>query len=385
MKGDESDASDQVAQTVTPRLERDEDLSSIGSNADPKTVLTPKKSRFFKFFGWVLLLVLLLGLGAAAFYRQLHIYKNELGSLREELSAIARAQSSVSVGIENTVSDAAAIARSAAVGVAALRGQIESHAVKQSDLVKALSALYEKDSQISVDWVLAEVEYLVLAAIQRLALERDVDSAIAALRAADQRLRSAEHPALIPIREKIIADLTELESIKVVDIEGLAIYFGEAIDRIDSLPIKPIAEEVAIPSTDRSVGNDTGGWRDLGFAIWEDLVDLVEVKDAELPDGILFDPESRYFLRQNLKIELASAKLAVLRRDSINLNFSIIVIKRTLETYYDLEHDAVKNVIKRLDAAQNLKLKPALPKITASLDVIREYRAARVPNKVSAP
>jgi uroporphyrin-3 C-methyltransferase len=257
--------------------------------------------------------------------------------------------------------------------------------VKQSDLVKALSALYEKDSQISVDWVLAEVEYLVLAAIQRLALERDVDSAIAALRAADQRLRSAEHPALIPIREKIIADLTELESIKVVDIEGLAIYFGEAIDRVDSLPIKPIAEEVAIPSTDRSGGNDTGGWRDLGFAIWADLVDLVEVKDAELPDGILFDPELRYFLRQNLKIELASAKLAVLRRDSINLNFSIIVIKRTLETYYDLEHDAVKNVIKRLDAAQNLKLKPALPKITASLDVIREYRAARVPNKVSAP
>ncbi|HCU88437.1 MAG TPA: hypothetical protein DGR97_00745 [Gammaproteobacteria bacterium] len=383
MKDDKSDAPKQVVESGAPRLERDEDLTSIASNQ--KTARAARKSGIFRLFGLVLLFLLVFGLGVAAFYRQLHMYKNELGLLREELSAIARVQASVSVGIEGAVSDAAAIARSAASGVNDLRGQIESHAVKQSDLVTAISALYEKDYRISIDWVLADVEYLVLAAVQRLALERDVGSAIAALRAADQRLRSAKHPALFPIRENIISDLTALESIKVPDIEGLAIYLGETIDRIDSLPVKPIAEEVAIPPTSRSGGKDTGGWRDLGFAIWSDLVDLVEVKDAELPDSVLFDPESHYFLRQNLKLELASARLAILRRDSINLKFSISMIRSSLYTYYDLEHDAVVNIIKRLDAAHDLNLVPALPNITDSLDAIREYRAAQVSTKASVP
>jgi uroporphyrin-3 C-methyltransferase len=329
--------------------------------------------------GWVVLLALILGFGAAAYYWQQNVYSNDLESLREQLAAIGSAQSSVSAQIEAAVAEVASSVQSAAAGVDTLGRKIEGHVAKQGELARSVSALYEKETQTSVDWVLAEAEYLILAATQRLALERDVDTAIAALRAADQRLRSAEHPDLIPIREKIIADVTALEAVNLPDVEGLAIYIGKTIDQVDTLPTKPIAEEVIPFATVRTGKYEAEDWRKLGYAIWSDLVDLVEVKDADLPDSVLFDPELRYFLRQNLKLELASARLAVLRGDSANLASSVGMIKRLLDAYYDVDHDAVANIIKRLEQAQAMELTPALPNITGSLDAIRKHRASRAP------
>lgn len=366
-------------------FEPDEDHSSIDLEA--QAVPAPRKWSLLGLFGWFVLFALILGLSAAAYYWQQNVYENDLASLREQLSAVGGAQSNVSSEIESAVSEVTASAQSAAAGVDALTARIESQAAKQGDLARSVSALYEKETQTSVDWVLAAAEYLILAATQRLALERDVDTAVAALRAADQRLRSAKHPDLIPIREKIIADVSALEAVNLPDVEGLAIYIGEAINQVDSLPTKPIAEEVTPFSTVRSgeYEYEAEDWRKLGYAIWSDLVELVEVKDADLPDGVLFDPELRYFLRQNLKLELASARLSVLRGDSANLHSSVGMIKRLLDAYYDLEHDAVANIIKRLDKAESMELTPALPNISGSLDVIRKYRASRTPGKASAP
>jgi uroporphyrin-3 C-methyltransferase len=247
----------------------------------------------------------------------------------------------------------------------------------QFDLQRSVSALYEKETQTSVDWVLAEAEYLVLAATQRLALERDVDTALAALQAADQRLRSADHPGLIPIRDQLIQDIIALESVNLPDVEGFALYLAKTIAQVDELPSKPVAEEIAPFVTVREGEFEAKDWRRLGYAMWSDLVDLVEVKDAEMSDTVLFDPELRYFLQQNLKLELASARLAVLRRDRANLEASVGLINRLLEAYYDTTQASVASIAKRLNAAATLDLAPRLPSITGSLEVIRRHRRTR--------
>lgn len=379
-KGSEEDPE---LEDAVSELEAEDDYISL--EPEPLADRTPRKRSLLGVFSWVLLFALILGLGAAAYYWQRNVYENDLASLREQLSAVTGAQSNVSTELESTVSAVTATAQSAVQGVDTLRAQIESQAAQQGDLARSLSALYERETQTSVDWTLAEAEYLILAATQRLALERDVDTAIAALRAADQRLRSADHPDLIPIRESIIADVTALEAVNLPPIEGLAISIGQWIEQVDSLPTKPIAEEVIAFDKTRSVEFDVGEWRKLGLAIWSDLVNLVEVKDADLPDAVLFDPELRYFLRQNLKLELASARLSVLRGDKANLHSSVGMIQRLLEAYYDVEHDGVTNMLKKLKEAESMDLTPALPNITRSLDVIRKHRASRISGQAPAP
>lgn len=325
----------------------------------------------------VILFALLL---AGAWYWHQYRYAPALEMLARDVAGAGEAQASVATALESTragIDSVGAAAAGARAEVDALGQELDSAVQAQADLRRSVSALYEKETQTSVDWVLAEAEYLVLAATQRLALERDIDTAIAALRAADQRLRSADHPDLIPIRDQLIKDIAALEGVNRADVEGLALYLAKTIDQVDGLPTKPIAEEVTPFATVRDGEYAAADWRRLGYAIWSDLVDLVEVKDADLPDSVLFDPELRYFLRQNLKLELASARLAVLRRDRANLEASVGLIKRLFKAYYDENDAGVKSITARLDEAVTLELKPELPGISGSLDVIRRQRADR--------
>ncbi len=330
----------------------------------------------------LLALIVLLAVGSAggAYYWEKNVYQRAFAGVGERIAAINGAQSAVRAGIESAEDQVVAVTAE----IERLRSKIDGAAAAQTDLQRSVSALYERETQTSADWFLAEAEYLVLAATQRLALERDVETAVAALRAADQRLRSAEHPDLIPIREQIIRDMAALEAINLPDVEGWAIYLAKTIDQVDALPTKPIAEEVKAFGTVRNGEFKAEDWHRLADDVWSNLVDLVEVKDAELPDSVLFDPELRYFLRQNLKLELASARLALLRRDHANLAASAALIKGLFDAYYDVDDAAVVSIIKRLDEATALELTPPLPNISGSLDVIRKHRDSRTAAKESA-
>jgi uroporphyrin-3 C-methyltransferase len=370
-----------------PRPESDpaaDEIDAPEQTNNDEADLAPRR-RACVLVGWVILLVLVLLLGGGAYYWQQNVYQTDLRMMGEQLVAATGAQARATRQLENTIAELRITSESAAKAVNALGPQIDSTVSAQSDLQRSVSALYEKETQTSVDWVLAEAEYLVLAATQRLALERDVDTALAALQAADQRLRSADHPGLIPIRDQLIQDIIALESVNLPDVEGFALYLAKTIAQVDELPSKPVAEEIAPFVTVREGEFEAKDWRRLGYAMWSDLVDLVEVKDAEMSDTVLFDPELRYFLQQNLKLELASARLAVLRRDRANLEASVGLINRLLEAYYDTAQASVASISKRLNEAAALDLAPRLPSITGSLEVIRQHRQARSASIGSTP
>ena len=332
--------------------------------------------------GWFVVLALVVLLAGGAYYWEQNVFQMHLAVLGEQVAVVDGAQAAVQAAVDAKMDSAAGEVATVAAEIAALRSKIGSTVAAQSDLQRSVSGLYKREAQTSIDWILAEAEYLVFAATQRLALERDVETAIAALRAADHGLRSAEHPDLIPIRNQIIQDVSALEAVNLPDIEGLAIYLAKTIGQVDELPTKPIANEAAAFGTVRSGGQyEAEDWRRLAHTLWSDLIDLVEVKDAVLPDSVLFDPELRYFLRQNLKLELASARLAVLRRDKANLDASAVLIKGLLDTYYDVDDAGVANIVKRLDEATTLELIPALPNTARSLDMIRRHRDSRTADK----
>ena len=206
-----------------------------------------------------------------------------------------------------------------------------------------------------------------------MALEGDINTAIAALKAADQRLGSENHPDLIPIRDQIIEDAAALEAVKLPDIEGLAIYLAKVIEQAKDLPTKKLADSVEPFSGTKNLADDAKQWRNVANAVWTDLVELVEVKAAALPDSVLFDPELKYFLQQNLRLELASARLSVLRRDGQNFRASVGLIKNMLNEFYETSATSVESIIARLEEAESYEFEPALPKITGSLDVIRAH------------
>ena len=245
-----------------------------------------------------------------------------------------------------------------------------------TELARSLHSLAVQGGDKPLDWVLAECEYLILAASGRLALEHDVARARAALLAADQRLRAVDHPAVDVLRERLATDLQALAAVAVPDIEGLSLKFAAHIRKVDILHTKPIA------AVDTSLGHvrqppvTPDNWRGALRAMWDSLVSLVEIKDGELPDSVLFDPKLRYFLEQNLKLELSSARLAILQRDTANFRVAVELVQSVLERYFDPQDAAVKSLADMLVEVRGVELAPTLPDVSASLDAVRAAREA---------
>ncbi len=221
--------------------------------------------------------------------------------------------------------------------------------------------------------VLAEVEALLFTASQRLALRGDVRTALAAVDAADRRLGVGSDPALVPLREQLTRDRAALAAVPRPDVEGTALYLAEAAFRLGNLELRTFGEPppgVAPPAT-----GSRAGWRGLLDRIWQDLKSLVEIKDAAPPDSIAFDPGLRAFVEQNLRLELAAARLALLDHDGGNLRAATTLIVQTLDRYFDAADPDVQDLRTRLAAAAVLDLAPPLPTLDESLALVTALRA----------
>lgn len=263
-----------------------------------------------------------------------------------------------------------------------------AQAALQEEISKALAAIRQAQSggagQSDAIWVLREVHYLLTVAEQRLRLERDVATATAALESVDRRLADRDDPALIPVREKVIADLNALRAVAPVDTSGLTLTLADLLTRVEKLPLK--AGDVEPPATAASGGGDgaaagelqAAGWRQALERIWTDLVRLVDIRSMEVPDDVIFDPGKRYLLQQNLRLELAAARLEVLRGDTANFRATLARVNELLERYYDTRSPEVSGMRATLAPMAGLELSPELPSLQEALELVRRQLSAAV-------
>jgi len=325
---------------------------------------------YFRYFSMFTMALLIICIAAAGYYWETQMFTPALSTLENRISAVETESNTYGPRLEEMeISNESSEAelKTVLADVTGLAEGIRS-------LGDAVKVLYGKDAQSSLTWVLAEAEYLILAGMQRLALEQDVKSAIAVLSAADDRLRSAEHLELMALREQIKQDLAILRLADLPDVEALAVYLGETGDRVDDLPIRRIAyTEVALISNQHDVVAEDK-WERIAKAIWNDVLSLVEISDGTLPDSGVFDPMTRRFLQQRLRLELASARLSVLRRDKKNFGISSKLIIELLNQHYDTKDASVAAVVARLQNERERDLNLAMPDISGSLDTIRSLR-----------
>lgn len=277
------------------------------------------------------------------------------------------------------------------------RSASEQNDRRLSELASALAALQEETSgalaairqaqsagagQSDATWVLREVHYLLTVAEQRLRLERDVATAMAALESVDRRLADRDDPALLPVREKVIADLNALRAVAPVDRSGLTLTLADLLTRVEKLPLKAgDVEPTATTTSEAGAGaaageSQAGGWRQAIERIWTDLVRLVDIKSMDVPDDVIFDPGKRYLLQQNLRLELAAARLEVLRGDTANFRATLARVDELLERYYDTRSPEVAGMRATLAPMASVELSPELPSLQDALELVRAQLSA---------
>jgi uroporphyrin-3 C-methyltransferase len=202
-----------------------------------------------------------------------------------------------------------------------------------------------------------------------------VKAALLALQTAETRLQRLDRPQLAPLRKVIERDVERLRRSPFVDVVGLTVKIDNATEAVDALPLemqqRPPAQEPVPPVEEASA------FMRLLRDIWQDLKSLVRIQTVERADVPLVDPGQAYFLRENLKLRLLSARLALLQRDARTYRNDLTQAVQWLERYYDTRDRDTAAVLATLKQLAQVDVAVDVPDIAPSLNAVRDYKLTR--------
>jgi len=295
-----------------------------------------------------------------------------------ELQQLAGAQSGTEARLENRIEPLRASLDSVGRTLRDERQQIDLQfkklAEKQQivgDRVSVLAALVGRSEQ---GWSLAEVEYLLRIANQRLQLQRDPKTAQLALQAADARLLELADPQFLKVREQLARELESLRAVDPVDVDGISAKLGALMETIDELVVRgskyqPAEKTETVASGTTATVQD---WRELPALLWSSLSGLFRIREHDKPVSPMLPPEREYFLRENLRLQLSAARLALLRDDSVQYRATLTTAADWLEAYFAAEDARVNELREQLEQLSAIDVAPQLPDISASLRLLRQ-------------
>lgn len=299
--------------------------------------------------------------------------RKQMDTLRQELAkrlAAADTQAKESRLVAKQVREAASEAQ---VKIGVLENKL---AESQSQQI-ALEALYQELSRNRDEWAFAEVEQLLQIAGQQLQLAGNVKGALIALQNADMRLQRMERPQLVPLRKAINRDIERLKALPYVDTVGLSVRLDNIIAAVDTLPLAMEARPLPEPAIAAAApGPEDGVWRRFWREVWDQLKQLVRIQNMDKPDVPLLAPSQSFFLRENLKLRLISARLALLARDQTSYKADLKAARDWLGKYYDVNDKSVANATAALQTLNDNEINIEMPDISSALEVLRSYRAA---------
>ena len=240
----------------------------------------------------------------------------------------------------------------------------------------ALESLYQELSRSRDETALAEVEQMLLIAGQHLQLSANVKAALIAMQQADDYLKRMDRASLNGLRKAISSDMDKLRALPEMNLSDMNVRLDNLIAMVDMLPL---AQEVSPPQQGGKPAPSAAqesAWQKLLREIWSDAKQLVRMENTKKQEFPLLSPTQTFFLRENLKLRLLSARLALLSHDETGFKNNLQSAQAWVERYFDVRSNAgaqAASALKRLHASSvNLEM----PDISSSLVAVRAYRAS---------
>jgi uroporphyrin-3 C-methyltransferase len=167
-----------------------------------------------------------------------------------------------------------------------------------------------------------------------------------------------------------------LQQIKRVDLTAASAKLNQMSQLIPSLPLVNEPETQLVDTADDANQSSEveRTWRTELNQIWQDIKGSVQVQRVDQPPKPLLAPEQRYFLNQNLQLNLNKADLALLQNNSVVYAQSLTTAKAWLTDYFDLKDSRVSEMSNQLDELAKFDMSVDLPDISASYSAFKSAR-----------
>jgi uroporphyrin-III C-methyltransferase len=280
------------------------------------------------------------------------------------------------------VKESRVVARNAQEELAVLQAKtatMDARLVELQGQQASFDALHRELARNNEERVLSEVEQAVATAAQQLRLTGNVEAALIGLSGAELRLARANRPQFANLRKLIQRDIERLKALPGADVPALATKLESVAVVIDTLPLA--YERRPAPEPARPVGPPTqaGFWQALAADFWDELRQLVRVERVDSPGHVdpgLLSPSQNFFLRENLKLRLMSARLALLTRDGRAFRQDVTQAAIWLEHYFDGGAKPVQTALGTLRSLQATDVGSNMPGLDETLGAVRNIKLA---------
>ena len=275
-----------------------------------------------------------------------------------------------------------------------LQGKVSVLEARQSESQNqqaALEQLYRDLAKNRDDWALAEIEQVLSTASQQLQLAGNVRSALVALQSADARLSRVDRPQFIAIRRAIAQDIEKLKSLPSVDLTGVAVRLDSLVAQVDAMPLlsdeKPgiiaPSPKTKLSNRQKIESNSAFDWRvDMqerwtawSSELWSDLKQLMRIRTVTAPEALLLTPEQAFFARENVKLRLLNARVALLSRNDAAFRSDLAEADRALQRYFDLRDPHTRAGRELIRQIRESVLNIEMPTLSHSLAAVRQSRS----------
>jgi uroporphyrin-3 C-methyltransferase len=319
-------------------------------------------------------LALIVALGAAGFTAyQWYQDRGEETVLRSELARRLAGMETQNKEAALRVQQAAQALHDTEVKV----GVLEAKLAESQNQQVALEALYQELSRNRDEWAFADIEQSVLLASQQLQIAANVRTALIGLENVEARLQRMDQPRYSALRRALTRDIERLKALPLVDVYGTGARLDDAIAAIDRLPLamdaraRPDAVAATAPAA------EVPAWERVVREAWRELRQLVRVQSVDVQDAALLAPEQAFFLRENLKLRLLGARIALLSRDGKSYRDDLQAALSALQRHFDARDASVITTAAALRKLQTAQVQIDLPDLQETLEALRKLRVPR--------
>ncbi len=231
----------------------------------------------------------------------------------------------------------------------------------------------QANAQQPTDWLFSEADFLLNNALRKLVLDNDVDTAVSLLKLADETLAKVNNSQSAAIRSAINQDLKQLLSVAGVDQNAVMQKLSQLANTVDELPVLDVnfGDEQNATKLSDSLSDWAENAEKSATSFLNHFIRISPKHGADRKE--LLAPNQDIYLRENIRLRLQLAIMAVPRQQNELYKQSLEAVASWIRSYFDTNAEVTQSFLKSVDELSEVSIYVDVPSQLQSLSMLDKY------------
>lgn len=366
-----NDLTEQLIDTPKTAVEQTETMQSV-----PQTIVKKTGTALS-----LLAILVALGIGGAGYYfgqQQMAKIQQKLTALENQTGADLSSNNTNNTNNTNNNKRLTQLEQSLKTAQENI-AQLEQLIVSKTGEITSLQTQMKQVSQLAIaqqpsDWLFSEADFLLNNALRKLVLDNDVDTAVSLLKLADETLVKVNNSQANEIRSAINQDLKQLLSLSSVDQNAIMQKLSQLANTVDELQALNVNFDETSKNNDKLSNNITDWQQNIEKSATSFLNHFIRISPKQNSNKKeLLAPNQDIYLRENIRLRLQLAIMAVPRQQNELYKQSLEAVSSWVRSYFDTNAEVTQNFLKLVDGLTDTSIYVDVPEQLKSLTLLDKY------------